>query len=121
MRVEDYGKVAATFVDVQSEKAIRIAPHPNSRHYAADYASEARNRWEAMLFGYQRMESDKLLIAQPVRLTLSVAEIISRAGARVTCEVCGEEIVNEREIRRNGSILCRSCAGNSYYHVQSDP
>lgn len=121
MRIEDYGKVAATFVDVQSEKAIRIAPHPNSRNHAADYAPEARNRWEAMLFGYQRMESDKLLIAQPVRLTLSVAEIVSRAGARVTCELCGEEIVNEREIRRNGSILCRSCAGDSYYHAQTDP
>src|SRR5512140_3769554 len=31
LRVADVGKVAATFVDVRSDRAIRLAPMPNAR------------------------------------------------------------------------------------------
>ena len=48
MRVEDYGKVAATFVDTHTGRAIRIAPRPAIRQYARAYAPEARNKWEAI-------------------------------------------------------------------------
>jgi formylmethanofuran dehydrogenase subunit E len=115
MRVEDYGKVAATFVDTKSGQAFRMAPHVESRRRAHDYAAEARNRWQAMLYGYQRMPVTELLVAQPVRLVKTVAEIISHAGRRVNCARCGEEIVNEREIVQDGVVLCRSCAGYGYY------
>jgi formylmethanofuran dehydrogenase subunit E len=33
----------------------------------------------------------------------------------VNCQVCGEEIINEREIVHEGSTLCRACAGQAYY------
>src|SRR5689334_13290713 len=52
MRVEDYGKVAATFIDTQTGVAWRMAPHPDARSQAAPYAPEAKNRWQAMLLGY---------------------------------------------------------------------
>lgn len=115
LRMEDYGKVAATFVDCKSERAVRIVPTARSRHLAANYAPEAKNRWEAMLLGYQRMPVVELLIVQEVTLITPIAEIISRAGARVSCARCGEEIINEREVVQNGEILCRACAGDSYY------
>jgi formylmethanofuran dehydrogenase subunit E len=115
MRVEDYGKVAATFVDTRSGQAIRMAPHAESRRRAHDYAAAAGNRWQAMLHGYQRMPVTELLVAQPVQLVRTVAEIVSHAGRRVNCAHCGEEIVNEREIVQDGEILCRACAGNAYY------
>jgi formylmethanofuran dehydrogenase subunit E len=115
MRVEDYGKVAATFVDTASSNAIRIAPHPQSRQRAHDYAPEAQGRWEAMLYGYQRMPVAELLVAQRVQLVRSVAEIVSHADRRVTCDLCCEEIVNGREVRLTGLVLCRACAGEAYY------
>lgn len=115
MRVEDYGKVAATFIDTNSGRAIRIAPHPRARQIAHSYAPEARNKWEAMLLGYQRMRADQLFVAQAVELATPVAEIISRAGQRVPCDRCGEEILNEREVLQAGLTLCRSCAQGGYY------
>lgn len=115
MRVEDYGKVAATFVDTKTNTAMRIAPHPESRHSAHNYAPDATNRWEAMLHGYQHMPVGELLVAQPVQLVQTVEEIVSHAGRRVVCDHCGEEIVNEREISVQGAILCRTCAGQGYY------
>jgi formylmethanofuran dehydrogenase subunit E len=115
MRVEDYGKSAVTFVDTETERAWRISPRASARDRAAHYAPEAGNRWEAMLLGYQRMPADELLIWTPVRLLTPVGEIISKAGHKVICERCGEEIINEREVHVGGLTLCRPCAGGAYY------
>lgn len=117
MRIEDYGKTAVTFIDTKSQMAIRMAPSPNARQKAQDYAADARNRWEAMLLGYQRMPTEELLLVQHVELTTSVKQIVSRAGHRVNCEQCGEEIINEREVIHNGKTLCLSCVGDRYYRV----
>lgn len=115
LRVVDYGKMAATFVDTVTEKAIRVAPSAQSRVLAPDFAPEARSRWHAYLEAYQVMPDVFLLEWQPVQLAPSMSEIISRPGVRATCADCGEEIINEREVMVNGRTLCHSCAGNAYY------
>jgi formylmethanofuran dehydrogenase subunit E len=120
LRVEDYGKVAATFVDTVTGQAIRIAPCSTARKCAAAYASEARNKWEAQLLGYQRMPDHELLSVQVVQLKVSIAQIVSRPGRKVPCEVCGEDIINEREVTRDGLTLCRACAEGAYYAVPID-
>src|SRR5574341_409378 len=51
LRIEDYGKVAATFVDTLTGRAVRIAPRSGVRTLACAYAPEARNKWEAQLLG----------------------------------------------------------------------
>lgn len=119
MRVEDYGKVAATFVDTKTQIAVRITPHPQARQEAAAFAPEANNRWEAMLYGYQRMPTSQLLIAETVTLNTPVATLISKAGVRAECQRCGEEIINERETQIAGETLCRACADGGYYSVPS--
>lgn len=118
MRIVDYGKSAATFVDTQTGRALRIIPHPESRARARDYAPDAADRWHAQLAAYQVMPDVELLCAQEVRLTVSLAAIISRHGMRVVCDHCGEDIINEREVRRRGEILCRACAGDVYYQPE---
>ncbi len=115
LRVEDYGKVAATFVDTQTGRAVRLAPRPGVRARAWEFAPEARERWRAMLLGYQRMPAEELLAARRVRLVQPVERIVSSPGKRAACQHCGEEIINEREIVREGWILCRACAGGAYY------
>jgi len=115
MRVMDYGKVAATFVDTKSGEAVRIAPRTGIRSDARNYAPDARNRWTAQLEGYQMMPTRELLKAEPVQLTINLERIISRAGVRANCEVCGEEIMNKREVVRNGTVLCRPCDGDAYF------
>jgi formylmethanofuran dehydrogenase subunit E len=118
LRVEDYGKVAATFVDSQTGAAWRVTPKLSARDLAHHYAPEAASRWQAMLLGYQRMPVGELLAAQRVTLTTPVDAIISRPACRALCSRCGEEIMNEREVEQNGALLCRSCAGRAYYRVQ---
>lgn len=115
LRVEDYGKVAATFVDTHTGRAVRIAPRPEARLRSHTYAPEARHAWEANLLGYQRMPAAELLNAHIVQLRAPLEQLLSRAGQKALCEVCGEEIMNEREVLSAGQTLCRACAGESYY------
>lgn len=117
MRVEDFGKVAATFVDTRTETAVRLCPSPHARQLAPTYAPEAKNRWQGYLLGYQRMPDETLFIFQQVQLNVPVSQLISRAGARVVCDTCGEEIINEREVASVQTVLCRTCAGGGYYTV----
>ena len=115
MRVMDYGKSAATFVDTLTERAIRITPTRESRMRARGYAPAAPDRWHAQLAAYQVMPANELFVAQAVTLTVSLKQIISQHGHRVVCERCGEDIINEREVRVDGEILCRACALGAYY------
>jgi formylmethanofuran dehydrogenase subunit E len=115
MRIEDFGKIAATFVDTLSGRAVRIVPRNTARATAARYAPEALCRWDAQLLGYRRMPDDELFEVQEVQLLIPVERLISRSGSRATCDRCGEEIINEREVISEGMTLCRACAGQSYY------
>lgn len=117
LRIEDYGKAAATFVDTHTRRAIRIAPRVQARQSASKYAPDAANVWEAYLLGYQRMSADELFAVNEVQLTTEIEAIVSRPELRAICEVCHEEIMNEREVVRGGSVLCRHCAGQSYYRI----
>ena len=115
MRMIDFGRIAATFIHVKSGQAVRVAPRSDIRERAKLYAPEERRRYFAMLKGYQRMPEDELLSIRPVELKLSIKELLSRPGVRVDCQLCGEEIINEREVIRDGVTLCRACAGDAYY------
>lgn len=120
LRVVDFGKVAATFIDTHTETAVRLFPLPHIRDLASVYAGEARSHWEAYLFGYQQMPDDLMFAIQPVTLNTPIAQIISHARARVICSHCGEEIVNQREAVLDGIILCQSCVGQGYCKRSGD-
>ena len=118
LRVEDYGKIAAAFVDVKTKRALRVAPQIDVRSCAREYAPEQTERYFAMLHGYQRMPDDVLLSFEWIKLSQPVDAIVSRASARATCQKCGEEIINEREVVCDGRALCRTCAGEGYYTAE---
>ncbi len=115
MRIEDYGKIAAAFVDVRTEKSLRITPQVNVRQKALDFAGDERRHYFAQLQAYQSMSDTVLLNIQPIKLTTPIKTILSRAGVRVNCEKCGEEIINEREVILDGNVLCRPCSDGGYY------
>ena len=115
MRIEDFGKVAATFVDTLLGRSVRIAPSQDARQLASWFAPEVHDQWEAQLLGYQRMPAGSLLTVEEVQLKTPLDQLISIPGRRVQCDLCGEEIMNEREVRRGNVVLCRGCAGQAYY------
>jgi formylmethanofuran dehydrogenase subunit E len=121
MRIEDYGKIAATFIDVKTRQSIRIAPQVGLRQRAWGYAPGEKRHYFAQLCAYQVMPEAEMFTHQDVQLLTPIEAIISRAGLRTDCQVCGEEIVNQRELRSGGLILCRACAGQGYYLACNQP
>ena len=119
LRLEDHGKVAATFVDTVTESAVRIAPTLDARAVARA-AFPDLGKWSTYLEAYKTLGDEALFTARPVRLRDSLDAIISTKKARAICAGCGEEIINAREILRDGMSLCRACAGDVYVQTLKD-
>jgi formylmethanofuran dehydrogenase subunit E len=118
LHVNDFGKIAATFADVKTGRAIRISAALYVRERALVYAPDEARHYFAQLQGYQIMPDTELLRYQEVALHPSLEELISKPTVRVNCDYCGEEIINEREVMQEGVILCRTCANDGYYLIK---
>lgn len=118
LRVNDYGKAAATFVDVKTERAIRVAPLLDIRQRASAYMPDEERHYFAQLEGYQIMPDEEMFHYQEVILQPSLEVLLSKPNMRVNCEHCGEEIMNEREVMVNGNTLCLACADQGYYRLK---
>lgn len=115
LRVVDYGKVAVTFVNVPTGRAIRVAPRLDVRDRARTWIPQEVSHYLAQMQAYQIIPDEEMLTLQEVVLNTPVASLVSRPGMRVNCDVCGEEIMNERQICLEGRTLCRTCSGDGYY------
>jgi formylmethanofuran dehydrogenase subunit E len=117
LRVEDYGKAAAVFVDVKTGRAVRVSPTLDIRQRACAYTCDEPRHYFAQMEAYKIMPDGEMFTVTKVHLTASIESILSRPGMRVTCDMCGEEIMNEREVRQNEMNLCQHCAHGGYYQV----
>ncbi|MBZ5598964.1 MAG: TraR/DksA C4-type zinc finger protein [Acidobacteriia bacterium] len=116
LKFRDWGKVAATFVDLTNGKAIRIAARESSKALARQMHPELEKNQQQML-AYREMSDDDLFMTQWVKVELPAEEFPGFRGERIVCEACGEGINFRREVPRDGKILCRACAGERYYEV----
>lgn len=116
LRVEDYGKAAAAFVDTQTGRTVRVSLALDIREQACRWAPEELRHYFAQMKAYRIIPDKQLLTVAEVQLTTPLEQTISRPGVRANCAICGEEIMNERELEREGLLLCRACAGSAYYH-----
>ena len=115
LKFRDWGKVAATFVDVESGRAIRVAAKESSKALARTLHPELADKNQQQMLAYREISNDDLFTTQWVRVELPPEEFPGYKGERVVCDSCGEGINFRREVRRQGKVLCRACAGESYY------
>lgn len=115
LKFRDWGKVAATFVDVSTGIAIRVAAKESSKGLAKQLYPELQDKNQQQMRAYREISENDLFTFQWVRVELPPEEFPGYKGERVVCDLCGEGINFRREVNRNGKILCRSCAGECYY------
>jgi formylmethanofuran dehydrogenase subunit E len=115
LKFRDWGKVAATFVDVSNGKAVRIAAKESSKALARQMHPELADKNSQQMLAYREISDDDLFTMQWVKVELPPEEFPGYKGQRIVCETCGEGINFRREVRRDGKVLCRSCAGERYY------
>jgi formylmethanofuran dehydrogenase subunit E len=117
LKFRDWGKMAATFVDLQSGVAIRVAAKESSKDAARRLHPEIENKNQQQMLAYREMVDDDLFLFQNVHVQIGPEDLPGYKGERIVCEKCGEGINFHREIARGGQILCRGCAGESYYTI----
>ena len=115
LKFRDWGKMAATFVDVSAGKAIRIAARESSKARARQLYPDIENKNQQQMRAYREMPDDELFATEWVRVELPPEEFPGYKSERIVCNECGEGINFRREVRRDGKIYCRACAGEKYY------
>jgi formylmethanofuran dehydrogenase subunit E len=110
----DWGKVAATFVDLQAGCAIRIAAKESAKQAAKEMFPDL-DKEQGQQKAYCAMADDDLFERQWVQVEVKPEDLPGFKGPRVVCEECGEGINFRREVSVNSRTLCRGCAGERYY------
>ncbi|MFI5059329.1 MAG: FmdE family protein [Candidatus Acidiferrales bacterium] len=114
LKFRDWGKVAATFVDLRTGRAIRIAARESSKQAARDMFP-ALDKETCQQRAYAQLPDDVLFDQQWVKVDVQPEDLPGFKGPRALCAECGEGINFKREILAAGRTLCRSCAGEKYY------
>jgi formylmethanofuran dehydrogenase subunit E len=115
LKFRDWGKMAATFVDAETGKAVRICAKESSKALAKSMHPAITDKNQAQMQAYREMSDEQMFQTQWVHVELPPEEFPGYKGDRVACEHCGEGINFRREVRRAGKVLCRACAGERYY------
>ena len=115
LKFRDWGKVAATFVDVNSGKAIRIAAKESSKALARAMHPEIADKNQQQMLAYREMSDDDLFTTQWVKVELPPEEFPGYKGERDRVRGVRRRHQLPQRSRRDGKILCRACAGESYY------
>jgi formylmethanofuran dehydrogenase subunit E len=122
LKFRDFGKMAATFLDVDPDgsvrRAVRIAAKESSKDLARKLHPEVENKNRQQMLAYREMSNEDLFDWRWVRMTLPPEEMPGYKGPRITCDLCGEGINFAREVRRGNQVLCRACSGERYYEFE---
>jgi formylmethanofuran dehydrogenase subunit E len=115
LKFRDWGKMAATFVDVSTGRAIRIAAKESSKALAREMYPEMEIKNQQQMLAYRVLPDEDLFSTQWVKVELPPEEFPGYKGERIVCDACGEGINFRRELHREGKTLCQACAGGRYY------
>jgi len=115
LKYRDFGKLAATFLNTETNEAVRVVAVESSRELAKQLFSHLPAKKEQQLEAYKTLPDEDLFRWQPVRVSLPDADKPGHPLARVDCDQCGEGINDHREVLQDGRALCRACAGERYY------
>jgi formylmethanofuran dehydrogenase subunit E len=111
--------MAATFVDLTADRAVRIAARESSKEAARKLYPEIESKNQAQMLAYRELSSEALFTEQWVQVEIEAREFPGYKGDRVACAVCGEGINYDRYVMQAGQTLCRGCAApdERYYRA----
>jgi formylmethanofuran dehydrogenase subunit E len=131
LKFRDWGKMAATFVDLgpgaaakppqpdfSGARAVRVAALESSKARAHELYPEMEKN-AAQMRAYRELTDEELFSTQWVRVPLGPEEMPGFKAARITCARCGEGISFARERRTpEGETLCQPCANAALQYWQ---
>lgn len=114
LKFVDLGKVAATFLNIESGNAVRVSAFDEARELADVRYRMIEGRRERQMRAYREAEESELFKIEKVSVKVSENDLPGRPRERVVCVKCLESISDGREANTL-ETLCRSCAFGGYY------
>jgi formylmethanofuran dehydrogenase subunit E len=122
LKYVDYGKVAATFLNTETERAVRIVALESARTLADERFADIANKRERQFRAYSESTDADLFKVELVSVALSEFDVPGSPRSRVICAVCGEGVNDGREvIGADGDPICRGCDQGNYYSKVDNP
>jgi formylmethanofuran dehydrogenase subunit E len=133
IKFRDWGKMAATFVDLTSPltpqgdspvfRALRIAALESSKQRARELFPQIENKNEQQMLAYRELPIEDLFHEDWVAVPIHPREMPGYKSARITCAQCGEGVNYDREHLRDEKTLCQGCAFPEarYYRPLTEP
>lgn len=118
LKFRDWGKMAATFVDLKSNRAVRIVALENSRELAAQLYPHVDNKKHQQMQAYRELADEQLFREQWVSVEIDPPDLPGYKADRIACARCGEGVNFGRITVVNGERLCISCADPSRRYWQ---
>ena len=115
LKFVDYGIMAATFLNLETNTAYRILSTEEARDLASVYAPEIPDKYQQQLRAYKRMPDSVLFKVQQVEVPLSEFDLPGPTRRKVSCSQCGQAVRDHREIVVDGASLCHPCAHGAYF------
>ncbi|MCF8093385.1 MAG: formylmethanofuran dehydrogenase [Desulfotignum sp.] len=115
LKFMDYGIMAATFVNLETNLSYRVLSTEASRDLCDVYAPEIADRAGRQTAAYKRMPDNVLFRVQQVRVHISELDLPGPTRQKVLCSRCGQVIRDGRHREENGRAVCRPCFGNGYF------
>jgi formylmethanofuran dehydrogenase subunit E len=110
LKFRDWGKMAATFVDLVAGRGVRIAALEDSRELASQLFPHIESKSRQQMLAYRELADAQLFREQWVRVNVDPAELPGTKGERFLCPRCGEGVNFGRFEEVDGQRLCLSCA-----------
>lgn len=110
LKFRDWGKMAATFVDLSADAGVRVVALENSRDLARELHPEIEGKSRQQMLAYRELDDAQLFRIERVRVQVDPAELPGYKADRVVCARCGEGINFGRFEEMGGQALCLSCA-----------
>ena len=110
LKFRDWGKMAATFVDLASGRGVRIVALEDSRKLASRLYPHVELKSRQQMLAYRELSDGQLFREQWVRVNVDPAELPGSKGERFLCPRCGEGVNFGRFAEIEGQRLCLSCA-----------
>ena len=117
MKWVDHGVMAATFVNLESGKAVRITALEEARELSKKYCDDIIDKYARQLEAYKIMPEDELFRVEAVVVEIPPENLPGRPLKRVQCDKCSDWVQDKRDVQIDGKILCRSCAHGRYYRL----
>jgi formylmethanofuran dehydrogenase subunit E len=120
LKFRDWGKMAATFVDLANGHGVRIAALEDSRELARQMFPEVEPKSRQQMMAYRELADAQLFREQRVQVNVDSKELPGTKGERVVCAECGEGVNFGRFVEAGERRLCLSCANPALRYWQSE-